>query len=270
MVSLQSTAMAVSLNSVSVPVSSFGISTLSPNRDFRHIRSSCRKNPSSFFHSKPLFFTHLYPKSKESLFFSPPLFVQPCKKQAFHSSSSVLTLPHPSLPSKDRIITSTLTPPFPSSFPSFSFPKLFPSVSPSQTSPHPLLSPFLEKDRQSNYSPSSSSTRSVQLFAKSDRDSDLSPEKALPLPMTYPDSSPLSPEAFAELLSCNPDVTDCKDVIYQWTDKCRRCFGTGFVSYSKKGRREVTVTCLACTGIGYVRRFTTRDDIPVMEDIDES
>ncbi|ONH91575.1 hypothetical protein PRUPE_8G124000 [Prunus persica] len=90
----------------------------------------------------------------------------------------------------------------------------------------------------------------------------------LPLPMTYPNTSPVSPEEIDRRLRCDPIVEDCKEVVYEWTGKCRSCQGSGFVSYYNKRGRETICKCLPCQGIGYVQKITARKDIEVMEDLD--
>lgn len=89
----------------------------------------------------------------------------------------------------------------------------------------------------------------------------------LPLPMTYPDSSPVSPEVVDERLQCDPKLEDCKEVVYEWTGKCRSCQGSGYVSYYNKRGKEVTCKCIPCMGIGYVQKITARKDIDLMEDL---
>ncbi|GMH02697.1 hypothetical protein Nepgr_004536 [Nepenthes gracilis] len=91
---------------------------------------------------------------------------------------------------------------------------------------------------------------------------------ALPLPMTYPDSSPVPPEEIDRRLRCDPEVQDCKQVVYEWTGMCRSCQGSGFVSYYNKRGKEIICKCIPCLGIGYVQKITTRRDIEVMEDLD--
>ncbi|XP_043711497.1 protein disulfide-isomerase SCO2 [Telopea speciosissima] len=91
---------------------------------------------------------------------------------------------------------------------------------------------------------------------------------ALPLPMTYPDSSPVHPEEIDRRLRCDPVSQDCKEVVYEWTGKCRSCQGTGFFSYYNKRGKEITCKCIPCLGIGYVQKITARKDIEVMEDLD--
>ncbi|XP_065000510.1 protein disulfide-isomerase SCO2 isoform X2 [Musa acuminata AAA Group] len=102
-----------------------------------------------------------------------------------------------------------------------------------------------------------------------DRESYLADDSdALPLPMTYPDSSPVSQQEIDRRLQCDPDVQDCKPMVYEWTGKCRSCQGTGFVSYYNKKGRETICKCIPCLGIGYVQKITAREDIDVMEDLD--
>ncbi|KAL7002812.1 hypothetical protein U1Q18_003970 [Sarracenia purpurea var. burkii] len=91
---------------------------------------------------------------------------------------------------------------------------------------------------------------------------------ALPLPMTYPESFPVSPEEIDRRLRCDPQVQDCKEMVYEWTGKCRSCQGSGFVSYYNKRGKEVFCKCIPCLGIGYVQKITARKDIEVMEDLD--
>lgn len=101
-----------------------------------------------------------------------------------------------------------------------------------------------------------------------DNDSSLSKDDALPLPMTYPGSTPVPKDVIDKRLQCNPEKEECKEVVYEWTGKCRSCQGSGYTSfYSKKGR-EVISKCIPCLGIGYVQKITIRKDIDVMEDLD--
>ncbi|XP_031391860.1 protein disulfide-isomerase SCO2 [Punica granatum] len=90
----------------------------------------------------------------------------------------------------------------------------------------------------------------------------------LPLPMTYPDTSPVTPEEIDKRLRCDPQVEDCKEVVYEWTGKCRSCQGSGFVSYYNKRGKEIICKCVPCLGIGYVQKITARKDIELMEDLD--
>ncbi|KAK2434156.1 protein disulfide-isomerase SCO2 [Trifolium repens] len=89
----------------------------------------------------------------------------------------------------------------------------------------------------------------------------------LPLPMGYPDSSPVSSEEIDKRLQCDPKLEDCKEVVYEWTGKCRSCQGSGYVSYYNKRGKEVTCKCIPCMGIGYVQKITARKDIDLMEDL---
>ncbi|KAF9619852.1 hypothetical protein IFM89_009603 [Coptis chinensis] len=102
-----------------------------------------------------------------------------------------------------------------------------------------------------------------------DRESYLANDNdALPLPMTYPDSSPVSPDVIDSRLRCDPKIEDCKEVVYEWTGKCRSCQGSGFVSYYNRRGKETICKCIPCQGIGYVQKITARKDIDVMEDLD--
>ncbi|KAI3938119.1 hypothetical protein MKW98_018675 [Papaver atlanticum] len=93
-------------------------------------------------------------------------------------------------------------------------------------------------------------------------------DDALPLPMTVPDCSPVSPDEIDRRFQCDPVIEDCKEVVYEWTGKCRSCQGSGFVSYYNKRGKETICKCIPCQGIGYVQKITARKDIEVMEDID--
>ncbi|CAI5942321.1 unnamed protein product [Closterium sp. NIES-65] len=106
--------------------------------------------------------------------------------------------------------------------------------------------------------------------ARSGWRSDLHISRALPLPMTAPNSQPLPLEAVEEMVRCDPEMQDCKEVVYQWTGKCTRCSGTGYVSFRRKRGKDYTGTCITCSGIGYVQRFTVRDSIRVMEELEEN
>lgn len=101
-----------------------------------------------------------------------------------------------------------------------------------------------------------------------DRESYLTDDDdALPLPMTYPNTTPVSPDVIDKRLRCDPVVEDCKEVVYEWTGKCRSCQGSGLVSYYHKRGKETICKCIPCLGVGYVQKFTARTDIDVMEDI---
>ncbi|KAK4437880.1 protein disulfide-isomerase SCO2 [Sesamum alatum] len=120
---------------------------------------------------------------------------------------------------------------------------------------------------------SPSSNKNTKINAKEkwsrDRESYLTDDDdALPLPMTYPNSSPVSPEEIDKRLKCDPEIQDCKPMVYEWTGKCRSCQGTGLVSYYNKRGKETICKCIPCLGIGYVQKITARTDIGVMEDLD--
>ncbi|MBA0667291.1 hypothetical protein Goklo_000397 [Gossypium klotzschianum] len=74
-------------------------------------------------------------------------------------------------------------------------------------------------------------------------------DEPLPLPMTYPDTSPVGPEEIDKRLQCDPEIQDCKEVVYEWTGKCRSCQGTGLQSYYNKRGKEIICKCLPCLGI---------------------
>ncbi|CAN0846534.1 Protein disulfide-isomerase SCO2 [Linum grandiflorum] len=93
-------------------------------------------------------------------------------------------------------------------------------------------------------------------------------EDVLPLPMTYPDSKPVSPDVIDKRLRCDPEIEDCREVVYEWTGKCRSCQGSGLVSYYNKRGKETICKCVPCQGIGYVQKITARKDIEVMEDLE--
>ncbi|KDP42299.1 hypothetical protein JCGZ_01623 [Jatropha curcas] len=93
-------------------------------------------------------------------------------------------------------------------------------------------------------------------------------EDVLPLPMTYPNSKPVPAEEIDKRLRCDAEIQDCKEVVYEWTGKCRSCQGSGYVSYYNKRGKEITCKCVPCLGIGYVQKITARKDIDVMEDLD--
>ncbi|KAL3678659.1 hypothetical protein R1sor_021615 [Riccia sorocarpa] len=109
---------------------------------------------------------------------------------------------------------------------------------------------------------------SVKAKAKPKRnynhDSSLDPDEPLPLPMTFPDSEPAPREKIEEMLNCDVETEDCKEVVYQWTGECRACQGTGLVSFYRK-KHEVISTCINCLGIGYVHKITSRADIEDMD-----
>ncbi|CAL1389484.1 unnamed protein product [Linum trigynum] len=93
-------------------------------------------------------------------------------------------------------------------------------------------------------------------------------DDVLPLPMTYPNTKPVTPKEIDKRLRCDPEVEDCREVVYEWTGKCRSCQGTGDVSYFNKRGKEIICKCVPCQGIGYVQKITARKDIEVMEDLD--
>ncbi|XP_071729971.1 protein disulfide-isomerase SCO2 [Rutidosis leptorrhynchoides] len=119
-----------------------------------------------------------------------------------------------------------------------------------------------------NNSSSNSKINAKERWSR-DRESYLTDDDdPLPLPMTYPDTSPVSPDVIDKRLSCDPLIEDCKEVVYEWTGKCRSCQGSGYMSYYNKRGKEVTCKCIPCQGIGYVQKITARKDIDLMEDLD--
>ncbi|GLJ11737.1 hypothetical protein SUGI_0175830 [Cryptomeria japonica] len=96
--------------------------------------------------------------------------------------------------------------------------------------------------------------RGTRINAKDKRigtgDSSLSKDDALPLPILYPGSTPVPKEIIDKRLQCNPEKEYCKEVVYEWTGKCRSCQGSGYASYYTKKGREVVSKCIPCLGIG--------------------
>uniref|UniRef100_A0A3Q7JBE8 Uncharacterized protein n=1 Tax=Solanum lycopersicum TaxID=4081 RepID=A0A3Q7JBE8_SOLLC len=66
----------------------------------------------------------------------------------------------------------------------------------------------------------------------------------LPLPLTYPDTSPISPTEIDRRIPCDPQIQDSKEVVYEWIGKCRSCQRTGFVSYYNKRGKETICKCI--------------------------
>ncbi|KAF8410053.1 hypothetical protein HHK36_002573 [Tetracentron sinense] len=123
--------------------------------------------------------------------------------------------------------------------------------------------------RRSTVNPTSTRLNAKEKRWSRDRESYLADDAdALPLPMTHPDSSPVSPDEIDRRLRCDPQSEDCKAMVYEWTGKCRSCQGSGFVSYYNKRGKETICKCVPCLGIGYVQKITARTDIEVMEDLD--
>ncbi|KAM0855468.1 hypothetical protein ACQ4PT_049755 [Festuca glaucescens] len=91
---------------------------------------------------------------------------------------------------------------------------------------------------------------------------------ALPIPLTIPDTEPMSREELDRRLSCDVMIDECKTVSYEWTGKCRSCQGSGLVSYFRKKGRETICTCVPCAGIGYVRKITYREGAENMDELD--
>ncbi|KAL3814224.1 hypothetical protein ACJIZ3_015492 [Penstemon smallii] len=120
---------------------------------------------------------------------------------------------------------------------------------------------------------SNSNTKNTKISAKEnwsrDRESYLTDDNdVLPLPMTHPNSTPVSAEEIGKRLRCDPITEECKPMVYEWTGKCHSCQGSGLVSYYSKKGKETICKCIPCLGIGYVQKITGRKDIDVMEDLD--
>ncbi|GAA0160102.1 chaperone [Lithospermum erythrorhizon] len=118
-----------------------------------------------------------------------------------------------------------------------------------------MSSPFPGAERSSN-------GNNVKVNAKEkwsgDRESYLTDDvDALPLPMTYPNSKPMSRQEIDLRLQCDPLLEDCKPVVYEWTGKCRSCQGSGYVSYHSKRGKETVCKCIPCQGIGNIYHFLT-------------
>ncbi|KAI7748932.1 hypothetical protein M8C21_021238 [Ambrosia artemisiifolia] len=131
----------------------------------------------------------------------------------------------------------------------------------------------VENKRTLNYNKNKNNNINSRVNAKDrwsrDRESYLTDDDdPLPLPMTYPDTSPVSPDVIDRRLRCDPEIQDCNEVVYEWTGKCRSCQGSGYVSYYNKRGKEVACKCIPCQGIGYVQKITARKDIDVMEDLE--
>ncbi|KMZ61728.1 Protein disulfide-isomerase SCO2 [Zostera marina] len=125
------------------------------------------------------------------------------------------------------------------------------------------------KENTDNNNNNNKKKRSKWWWWSRDRESYLKDDsEPLPLPMTCPDTSPVSPEEIEKRLLCDPQIEDCKAVVYEWTGKCRSCQGSGFVNYRNKKGKDTVCKCIPCMGIGYVQKITARDDIDVMGDMD--
>ncbi|KAE8698625.1 Protein disulfide-isomerase SCO2 [Hibiscus syriacus] len=121
---------------------------------------------------------------------------------------------------------------------------------------------------QDNFEGPSGSSIKVKKWSRNRENYLTNDDEPLPLPMTYPDSSPVTPEEIDKRLQCDPEIEDCKEVVYEWTGECRSCQGTGLVSYYNKRGKEIICKCIPCLGIGYVQKITARKDIEVMVEVD--
>ncbi|KAK9902175.1 hypothetical protein WJX75_006913 [Coccomyxa subellipsoidea] len=58
--------------------------------------------------------------------------------------------------------------------------------------------------------------------------------------------------------TCDPMERNCQVPMHVWESKCRACHGSGTVtSYGRRGKRS-SGSCPSCTGMGYVRRTSSR------------
>ncbi|XWS62894.1 hypothetical protein CRYUN_Cryun06bG0049800 [Craigia yunnanensis] len=121
---------------------------------------------------------------------------------------------------------------------------------------------------QDNFEAPAGSSIKVKKWSRNRESYLTNDEDPLPLPMTYPDTSPVTPEEIDKRLQCDPEIQDCKEVVYEWTGECRSCQGTGLVSYYNKRGKEIFCKCIPCLGIGFVQKITAWKDIEVMEDLD--
>ncbi|XP_057982252.1 protein disulfide-isomerase SCO2-like, partial [Malania oleifera] len=137
-----------------------------------------------------------------------------------------------------------------------SFPRWFQLPPPADVSSGLRVSPYSDSYAVDSSSRRSGANDTVKVNAKEkrwsrDRESYLADDSdALPLPMTFPYSSPVLQDEIDRRLLCDPQVEDCNEMVYEWTGKCQSCQGSGFVSYyNKKGKKSVC-KCITCLGIG--------------------
>ncbi|CAL5228474.1 g11615 [Coccomyxa viridis] len=57
---------------------------------------------------------------------------------------------------------------------------------------------------------------------------------------------------------CDPMERSCQTPMHVWESKCTACYGSGTVSFSSRRGRHSSATCASCTGMGYVRRTSSR------------
>lgn len=140
------------------------------------------------------------------------------------------------------------------------------SSEPPSAPPKPAFKGSLNSPRTQEWRVYAENTSNNGGWPKHD-ESALNKCEPLPLPMVYPGATP-NPLEVKQMKECNPEKTDCQDVLYQWTGKCSRCQGTGEVSYFRKKGREVICKCIACMGLGYVHKMTRRTDIELSDGMD--
>ncbi|CAK0785987.1 hypothetical protein CVIRNUC_009200 [Coccomyxa viridis] len=57
---------------------------------------------------------------------------------------------------------------------------------------------------------------------------------------------------------CDPMERNCQTPMHVWESKCTACYGSGTVSFSSRRGRRTSATCASCTGMGFVRRTSSR------------
>lgn len=144
-------------------------------------------------------------------------------------------------------------------------------VFPEQQAPPTVEDPFLNGKSDSITDPAYTTAQSFLGLSTNGRwhrddESALSRSEPLPLPMTYPGSAPARAEV-EKMKNCDPEIKDCRDVIYQWTGECSRCQGTGSVNDQKRKGRDVIMQCITCLGLGHVHKVTLRTDIAIVEEV---
>ncbi|XP_057488129.1 protein disulfide-isomerase SCO2-like isoform X2 [Actinidia eriantha] len=166
------------------------------------------------------------------------------------SKSSFLSLPSLSPPSSATVRCRAADPPAGSSFPRWLF--NFPAAVDAASIPRviPDYDDVVAEKRVASNKKNTKVNARERRWSRSGESYLADDSDALPLPMTHPNSSPVSPEEIDRRLRCDPQVEDCKEVVYEWTGKCRSCQGSGFVSYYNKRGKEVVCKCIPCRGIG--------------------
>ncbi|GAQ79438.1 cotyledon-specific chloroplast biogenesis factor 1 [Klebsormidium nitens] len=83
------------------------------------------------------------------------------------------------------------------------------------------------------------------------------------------DIEPLPPEELEARLNCDVEMQACKKPLFSYTGECKRCQGTGVVSFYRKNGKEVISSCITCQGVGYVQRITAREHAITFEDLEK-